>query len=150
MPALDVIAQYGRHRDVLLYVDPPYLGSTRPRSTDGYRFEMKTAAEHEELLVALRGCEAAVVLSGYRSDLYDELLEGWWTVDIAASTGQGPTWSERVDTLEQPRHPRRPAGPRVPRVDAGGVGQKPNVLTIGASSAPADCNKLGNYSQGWV
>ena len=29
MPALDVIGRYGRAPEVLLYVDPPYLSSTR-------------------------------------------------------------------------------------------------------------------------
>jgi DNA adenine methylase len=29
MPALDLIAKYGAEPDVLLYVDPPYLGTTR-------------------------------------------------------------------------------------------------------------------------
>lgn len=31
-PALDLIAAYGRHRSVLLYVDPPDLDSTRDRN----------------------------------------------------------------------------------------------------------------------
>lgn len=53
MPALDLIAKYGVDPDVLLYVDPPYLGSTRGYSEDGYRHEMRDEASHRELAAAL-------------------------------------------------------------------------------------------------
>ena len=68
-PALDVIARYGRHEDVLLYVDPPYLGSTR--TSGKYAVEMTSAEDHAALLDALLACRSAVVLSGYPSDLYE-------------------------------------------------------------------------------
>lgn len=87
-PALEVIASYGSRPDVLLYVDPPYVGSTRGWGNN-YRVEMKTEAEHRELAAALWDCSAAVVLSGYPSPLYDELYEGWHREQLAASTGNG-------------------------------------------------------------
>src|SRR5579875_641577 len=59
-PALEVIAAYGRHENVLLYVDPPYLGETR--SPVNYRHEMGSEAEHRELAAALHAARAAVVL----------------------------------------------------------------------------------------
>lgn len=96
MPALDLIAKYGKHEDVLLYVDPPYLGSTRSR---GYRFEMRSDNDHEELAEALRGCAASVVLSGYPSELYDRLYADWDRVDIATGTGQSGTWESRTEVL---------------------------------------------------
>jgi DNA adenine methylase len=106
-PALDVIATYGRDPDVLLYVDPPYLGTSRangndPRGgTQRYRHEMLRAPEHRELLDALLGCSAAVVLSGYPSPLYDELLDGWDRVEFATGTGQSARgeWSTRTEVL---------------------------------------------------
>ena len=98
-PALDVIAQYGRHRDVLLYVDPPYLGSTRPGRPPATAFEMKTAAEHEELLATLRSCKGRRRAVRLPQRLVRQAARKWWTVDIAASTGQGSVWSERVETL---------------------------------------------------
>jgi DNA adenine methylase len=99
MPALDVITKYGAEPDVLLYVDPPYLGSTRAND-NAYRVEMRTAAEHRELAEALHAARAAVVLSGYPSDLYDrELYPGWDRHTIAASTGQGGTWENRTEVL---------------------------------------------------
>lgn len=87
-PALKVVTDYGQHESVLLYVDPPYLGSTRAHGNQ-YRHELRTEDEHRELAGALRSCVAAVVLSGYASSLYDELFADWSRVDIAAFTGQG-------------------------------------------------------------
>lgn len=96
-PALDVIADYGKHDEVLLYVDPPYLGSTR--SSGGYRHEMKSEAQHIELAAALARCRAAVVLSGYGSPLYTDLYSGWYATARRTDTGQGGTWSERTEVL---------------------------------------------------
>lgn len=100
MPALDLIAKYGAEPDVLLYVDPPYLGSTRCRSWDGYPHEMRTEADHRELADALRAARAAVVLSGYPSRMYDlELYAGWDRHTMSAGTGQGDGWGNRTEVL---------------------------------------------------
>jgi len=100
MPALDLVAKYGADPDVLLYVDPPYLGSTRCRSWDGYHHEMRGDAEHRELASVLRACQSAVVLSGYPSALYEELYVGWDRHTIASGTGQGAgTWANRTEVL---------------------------------------------------
>jgi DNA adenine methylase len=96
-PAIDVIQRYGQHPDVLLYVDPPYLRSTR--SSTNYRHEMPTEVEHRELAEALRAARAAVVLSGYASDLYADLYAGWHRSDIATGTGQGDGWQARTEVL---------------------------------------------------
>jgi DNA adenine methylase len=89
MPALDVIAKYGVEDEVLLYVDPPYLGTTRGWG-DNYKHELKSADEHRMLADALHKCAAAVVLSGYPSELYDmELFPSWSRVEIASMTGNG-------------------------------------------------------------
>lgn len=95
-PALELIAAYGRHPGVLLYVDPPYLGSTRARN---YRHEMRTDADHQTLAEALRGCRAAVVLSGYDSELYRELYTDWHRVEISSGTSQGGSWHERTEVV---------------------------------------------------
>lgn len=86
LPALEVIRRYGRDPENLLYVDPPYLGTTRARS--GYRHEMFHEPEHRELADALHACSAIVMLSGYHSPLYDELYAGWHVAEISAWTGQ--------------------------------------------------------------
>ncbi len=98
-PALDLIDRYGVCPDVLLYVDPPYLGSTRAQD-NAYRHEMRTDGEHRELAKALHNCRASVVLSGYASDLYDrELYADWYRHTMVAGTGQAGAWSNRTEVL---------------------------------------------------
>lgn len=87
-PALDVIEAYGSHPGNLLYVDPPYLGSTRAHGKS-YRHEMRDEADHRDLAAALNRATASVVLSGYHSPLYDELFTDWHRLEFAAYTAQG-------------------------------------------------------------
>lgn len=108
-PALEIIERYGACEDVLLYVDPPYLGSTRSQDRS-YRHEMMTDDEHRDLAKALHACKASVVLSGYASDLYDrELYAGWHRQEFLTGTGQGPDgsgWSNRTEVLWVNRAPQ--------------------------------------------
>ncbi len=71
-------------RDVLVYCDPPYLLSTRSCQRDLYNVEMKTEEEHAALLDVLTGLPCLVMLSGYRSALYDERLRSWRRVEFTA------------------------------------------------------------------
>jgi DNA adenine methylase len=61
--------------ETLFYVDPPYVPSTRS-STGQYRHEMNVQ-QHHDLLVALGSVEGKFLLSGYRSELYDDYASGW-------------------------------------------------------------------------
>lgn len=75
--ALDVIRGQDGSR-TLFYLDPPYLHSTRA-TTGEYAHEMDEPA-HEQLLAALGGLQGRVLLSGYRSQLYDDMLKSpKWT-----------------------------------------------------------------------
>lgn len=87
-PALDLIRQYGTYRDVLLYVDPPYLGSTRYRRSD-YRHDMRSDDDHRALADALHATRSAVVLSGYPSPLYAALYADWHRVEIQTTSSLG-------------------------------------------------------------
>ncbi|CAL9502186.1 DNA adenine methylase [Streptomyces sp. enrichment culture] len=98
LPALDLIARYGSRPNVLLYVDPPYLGTTRGWGNN-YRHEMKTEAEHRALAAALADCRAAVVLSGYDSPLYDELYDGWHRYAQQTMTGNATADKGRTEVL---------------------------------------------------
>jgi DNA adenine methylase len=104
-PALELIEKYGADEDVLLYVDPPYLGSTR--GSRAYRHEMPEIDAHCELAEALRRCRASVVLSGYPSRLYDfELYPDWHRATFTSGTGQGSNgWSNRTEVLWSNREP---------------------------------------------
>jgi DNA adenine methylase len=85
--ALEVIRDYGKHQNVLLYVDPPYLATAR--NSTNYRHEMGDKTQHADLIIALLEARASVVLSGYHSELYDGLLTDWHRVELAAWTGNG-------------------------------------------------------------
>jgi DNA adenine methylase len=98
LPALDLIGKYGKHSRALLYVDPPYLGSTRGWGRN-YRHEMKDEAEHRELAAALADCKATVVLSGYDSPLYADLYAGWHRSETSATTGNAKTNRDRTEVL---------------------------------------------------
>lgn len=80
-PALDVIEQYGAFADNLLYVDPPYVHSSRRGAR--YSHEM-TDADHRDLAAALHDVRGPVVLSGYASDLYNDLFGDWHQVHLSA------------------------------------------------------------------
>lgn len=105
-PALEIIERYGADEDVLIYADPPYLGSTRGYDK-AYRYEMRSDEDHRALAAGLRRCRAAVVLSGYPSDLYDlELYADWHRVTFKTGTGQGSDgWSNRTEVLWSNREP---------------------------------------------
>lgn len=76
--------------EILLYADPPYLLTTRSCQRDLYRHELKSEEEHAELLDLLTGLPCLVMLSGYRSALYDRTLAGWRRVDFQAMSRRGP------------------------------------------------------------
>lgn len=95
-PALDVIADYGTNPRTLLYVDPPYVGTTRAQN---YGHEMTADDDHRALAAALEACHATVILSGYHSDLYDDLYRDWHRHEINTTTEQGGKRSPRTEVL---------------------------------------------------
>lgn len=76
--AIDVVQAHDGDETVH-YVDPPYVSATRGKGGD-YRHEM-TDADHEQLALALHALRGAVVLSGYRSALYDDLYSNWRRIE---------------------------------------------------------------------
>ena len=102
--ALDVIRDYGSEPTVCLYVDPPYLGSTR---ASNYRVEMLDDDAHRTFAAALNECKASVVLSGYDAPLYAQLFDGWHRLDLKAPTTlSGDT--DRIEALWSNRPLREP------------------------------------------
>jgi DNA adenine methylase len=109
-PAVDVIAAYD-HPTAALYVDPPYLASTRRgldrhRSKD-YAVDTCTDDDHRQLAEVLHACCGTVLLSGYPSPLYDDLYADWHQVQrdvtcpssnrrsVAATRAVEVLWSNR-------------------------------------------------------
>lgn len=72
-PALEVIKRFN-YENVLIYCDPPYMLKTRYGKQ--YRCEMNDS-EHEELLKALLRHKGQVLISGYDTELYQDMLGKW-------------------------------------------------------------------------
>lgn len=72
----------------LVYCDPPYLRATRRGRRRCYRYEY-SEAQHVELLDLLAGLGCHVILSGYRSQLYDARLRDWHRTDYLTLTHRG-------------------------------------------------------------
>lgn len=80
--ALPLIERYNR-KDCLIYADPPYLLSTRTKRH--YANEM-SESKHIELLQVLKKHQGYVLLSGYDSAMYNELLSDWHKVSKMTTT----------------------------------------------------------------
>ena len=84
--AFEVIGNIQDHKDVAIYVDPPYLASTRsgftaPGGSSHYRHDF-ASDDHMRLSTALNRFEAArVVVSYYDSPELDRLYPGWAKID---------------------------------------------------------------------
>lgn len=87
--ALAFLRAYPFTGSELVYCDPPYVRSTRRTRARAYRYEMDDA-QHAALLAILSSLRCAVMVSGYRSPLYDELLYDWRTTEFQAMTRRGP------------------------------------------------------------
>lgn len=85
--AIEFLGAYPFAGDELVYADPPYLPRTRRRARV-YRHDMDDRA-HISLLTALKALPCAVMLSGYPSDLYDDMLRGWSRTEFAGTSHVG-------------------------------------------------------------
>lgn len=77
----------------LVYSDPPYLHYTRT-STRRYRFDYEEQ-DHIELLELLKSLPCSVMISGYPSHLYDELLTDWASLELQVMN-QGGVRTEKL------------------------------------------------------
>ena len=93
MDALQLIERYSSP-DVLMYLDPPYIRSTR-RSGALYAHEMTDAGHRRLLEVVNRSC-AKIVISGYDNDFYNAMLSGWRKDSTTAQTTSGEMATETI------------------------------------------------------
>ncbi len=77
----------------LVYSDPPYLLHTRT-SKRKYRFDYKEQ-DHIDLLELLKTLPCHVIVSGYASSLYDDLLQGWQRIELQVMN-QGGVRTEKL------------------------------------------------------
>lgn len=61
------------------YCDPPYVISTRTGGK-AYQYEY-SEDQHRTLAHTLKGIKGKAMVSGYRSDLYNEIFDGWIRID---------------------------------------------------------------------
>ena len=83
--------------NVLYYVDPPYLHSTRVE-TQGYQAEM-SLDDHMILLRALQNVKGAVVLSGYQNSMYQTVLDDWSYYEYSSYAASQQGSASRVEVL---------------------------------------------------
>jgi DNA adenine methylase len=98
--------------DVLFYLDPPYVTSTRNSSGKGYACEMSDE-DHSKLLGVCRRLSARVMISGYGHPLYHHHLADWHRVEKAGYAGGQKGRSDRNEILwmnfaPSPLRPSRP------------------------------------------
>lgn len=101
--AFDVLDRVADFEDCVIYVDPPYLGETRTdRDSDSevedYHFDMAATADHERLAERLNSVAGTVLLSGYHSELYDELYDGWFVKEFETVTSSTHRSVDRTRT----------------------------------------------------
>ena len=99
-PAVQVLKDHDAST-TLHYVDPPYVHDTRYSGAKAgkiYRHEMNDD-DHMKLLKTLLELEGMVMLSGYPSELYDDVLKGWNRVETKARISAGRGTDTRTECL---------------------------------------------------
>lgn len=91
-PAVKVIERFN-FENVLIYCDPPYMLGTRHGKQ--YKCEMEDK-DHAKLLEALKAHKGPVILSGYQSQMYDDMLQGWHTEEHQSRNQRNRTVKEVV------------------------------------------------------
>ena len=84
----DFLVDYPLSGVEFIYIDPPYLKETRKNSKDIYEFEMDKE-DHYKLLMAIRNYPANIMISGYKSELYDFQLREWNSFSFQSNTRRG-------------------------------------------------------------
>jgi DNA adenine methylase len=80
----------------IIYADPPYLVETRKSAAKLYAFEMMEKSQHVELLDLLAAVPCKVMVSGYRSTLYNRKLKNWRREVIPTTNRAGDRVEEIV------------------------------------------------------
>lgn len=94
--AISYLLGWPPDKDTLVYLDPPYLMSTRSCKRPIYEYEFYSDQRHIRLLEIIKQLNCMVIISGYYSDLYSEQLQGWRTATFQAQTRGGRTATEWV------------------------------------------------------
>ncbi|MBN7310355.1 DNA adenine methylase [Mycobacteroides abscessus] len=120
-PAVELVGAYGGSRENLLYVDPPYIVDKGIRRGGEYRVEMRSVGAHQELAEACLRADAAVAVSGYASELWDGMLDGWYRYEIPMLTSQGSGDGRRTEIVWSNRPLEGLHEVAISSIDGGGI-----------------------------
>lgn len=101
-PAIEVIRRFDSP-ETLFYCDPPYVHASRS-DTKAYAYEMSNA-EHRELAIVLHKVTGKVAISGYHSNLMNELYGDWEYIEAptkkahSTNTGVNNNKQNRTEVL---------------------------------------------------
>lgn len=82
----------------LHFVDPPYVHDTRVITSKYYRHEMDNDA-HLNLLDTVNKLDGMVILSGYNTDMYNDILTGWQKQEKQSSAAGRKGSVKRLECL---------------------------------------------------
>lgn len=82
----------------LHYIDPPYVQETRVQGNRYYNHEM-TVEGHEQLLAVAGTLNGMVIISGYDSELYNDMLVSWLKVTKPSRISAGRGTKVRTECL---------------------------------------------------
>ena len=83
--ACELLRMFADRPATLVYLDPPYY----TKRDHGYVIDANDRQFHADLLAICQKAKCMLLISGYKNDLYDELLtpeRGWCTADIETHT----------------------------------------------------------------
>lgn len=93
------LMQCHKNDNMLFYLDPPYVKSTRT-AKKVYSQEMSDK-EHRDVADICKQVKGKILISGYNSPLYDELYGSWNKIELKVKnqSGQGKTKQDRTEVL---------------------------------------------------
>lgn len=92
----EIICQHDSD-ETLIYLDPPYVHSTRNMQTGNaaYAYEM-TEQDHIDMADKLKGIKGMAIISGYDNEIYGDLFRGWLKIERKAYADRA---AERIECL---------------------------------------------------
>lgn len=94
--AINLIKRFD-HENVFMYLDPPYVIEARKSKRPQYKHEM-TEEDHIRLLKTIQDSKAKIMISGYQTELYDEMLKDWNRYEYSATAEMGLQRTEVIWT----------------------------------------------------
>jgi 16S rRNA G966 N2-methylase RsmD len=92
--AISLLSNLKLKGDEFIYLDPPYLLESRSHKKALIYEREFSDLQHLQLLKLLKRFRCPVMISGYRSSLYEQVLEGWRVLTYQAITRNGTQATE--------------------------------------------------------